>query len=315
MNAIPTDIKVLESIVIIPTVLYFLYTQLPKLFFAVDGDNKSNQKDESNGSSYTKLPSDIGIVTALWSVILLILFIVAEIRNGPLSFPLRLLALSLSISGMFIDNMTSRNIFHIATTSSWFGCFDIFVRGIATSADDTLYVSWGCILALFMTTSIIFRGYIGQNWQLESAPLMLIGFPFIMLYFWGLEIPICTFCSSRYFCEYSNVYNDLVEYFNLGDYHRFGGILLAIMCHYCFGKIMMFVINMDADAEDNNSDLPNVNASKTSDKNNPDKDLDIPLDLRHGNITLPDDVVEISEEEAMSIIQNGLLQFKSKRAL
>jgi hypothetical protein len=303
--------------------------------------------------SYDRLTSDVPyevvLVTRVWTVLLIISTLLAHNSDFTLSFPYIILVFALCLSGWFINNPVAQIIFHVASTTSWFGIYDLAVRSINNYPID--FFGWPFLTALFMTTSIVFRSNLGQSWQFQDPSLMCMGVVIMLGYLWGIELPLCTFLESQQSCcsffqkqDPADVeVNTGILTFGQLSYDRCILLGSAVASHISFGQIMYFLIASSIVEEqvDGNCDISGVLSNMNSNQSISDssgtrkKASSIGSQVRtdstqkidkndiffQGSDTrqqpsrsLPTDLKEITEEEALRIIQEGFASIKSKRA-
>lgn len=283
----------------------------------------------SSPKSHSSVPGERVFTARIWSTIILSLLLLSFYHGESMSPAVYVPPSVLVLSSFFISYPAAQKVFHIFASCSWIGCFDLYFR---TIPQENLghFLCWKWILATVMPTAAVLRGHLGNKWQYGNVPLMLIGIPLLYLYYWGLEMPICDLVGeeSGLSCELSQGPPPRFASCGIDGHYRLYGLFSIAVVHFLFGQIMSLFFVEECREDRSPSELERgkntslekegvgpgeatLTVTKTSAVKIPT--IDISMAQPDGK-TLPDDIIEISEEEAFDIVQKGLLNFKTKRA-
>ena len=206
--------------------LYFGPILVIVLLFTIAGTRFSYQKQQT----YAVISARMLFVVRVWSTILLVMYFGGEIIGDRISLPHMSLAIALGGSGLLADQCLSQTIFHVASTCSWFGIFDMYVRSPA-DMDIFSYFTPGWLIAYFIATAPILRVHMGCYWQIHNVAYMSVGLIFLLSYFWGIEFTSCTYLKSTELCDYMGKVPSKFStaYYNY-DY-RIIGMMIAVTLH------------------------------------------------------------------------------------
>lgn len=264
------SLQSLEFMIIIPICFGIIFLQLPFLIHSSSSSSSSMVSSSpspslSSSSSHTKnkkiVSKNMVSVIKFWSTILLILFFILTCCESRMTPLISFIILFLIVSGYSIENETAQLIFHIVSTCSWIGCFDLYFR---SSLDTQFYnffdMKW--LVAVYLTTSIVMRAHLGQVWHLHSIPHMFVGIPILCLYYWGLEMPVCGLTDTSFFsCELMRSPPSFFVNTQLNDYYRIFGVLSIVLVHIIYGQLMRSFL--PDDIVSNPSEITNEVTSST----------------------------------------------------
>ena len=269
-------------------------------------------------------------ILRIWSSILLGLLVLSYSSQETLNLVVGVPALILVLSGYFVSHSIAQQIFHVGSSCSWIGCFDMYAR---ITPQNTLrhLMYWKWLVAIFMTTSIVLRGVLNNKWQFNHPSLKYVGIPLICLYYWGLEIPICDTMGEMtgVSCELSHRPPPRLASCGIDDHYRMYGLLAIVVIHVLYGHLMSAFFVDECRENRTPSELErgcgeslgeeqlSVHEGTEDEASRKDSLHIMPLPSTRSQArptSLPDDLVEISEEEAIAIVQKGLLNFKTRRA-
>jgi hypothetical protein len=303
-----------EFVTIVPISLLFL----ANLWTLSNSSNKTN----------VAVSEEPSFVMKIWSVILFLPLVMSFIRGETISPVVFLTSLMLMLSALVVSHPMGQKMYHIGSSCSWIGCFDLYVRTVPQE-NFGHFLYWKWVVAFVMATSVVMRGHLSNRWQYCSLPFMAVGIPMISLYYWGFEMPMCDMMGdSMLSCDFSHGPPPRLASCGLDDHYRILGLISIIVIHFLYGQMMAVCFVEDCREDRSASELEKGAQSccvdDQCDENCPTPKPDLsgsnkipailhtPLNMAKGS--LPDDLVEISEEEAFDIVQKGLLNFKTKRA-
>ena len=212
-----------------PIVLIFLMATVFATRFSYQ-----KQGVDQNISSYML------IVVRVWSCLLMLMCFVAEVFGDRISLPHMALTIIIAGSGLLINNEHAQLIFHICTTCSWFGIFDMFVRsnpGFSVS----FFLKPGWTIAFFIATAPILRVHLGFKWQIQNVALMSIGLVILLAYFWIVELPSCAYLESSNICDVMGTApSRFAEAYFDYDY-RIIGMVLAVLIHGIHALLLLII--------------------------------------------------------------------------
>jgi hypothetical protein len=236
-----TTSQSLEFFILIPICIGLFLIQIPQLFISPSPDS-STSSTTSHHLDKGKTSSHIFSITRCWSLFLFFLFFLLTCFESRMTPLISLIILLLIISGYFIEHHpTSQLVFHLIASCSWIGCFDLYFR---TSFDQQTHfyhffdMKW--LVAVYLTTSIVIRAQLGNQWQLQSIPHMFVGIPLLCFYYWGLEMPICGMMETAFFsCELMN--SPPISFIETEFEHsyRLFGVGAIVLLHLIYGQIMI----------------------------------------------------------------------------
>lgn len=304
-----------EFVTIVPVSLYFL----SHLWTLSNSSSKSNV-DVSEETSFTM---------KIWSIFLFLSLVLSLIHGETISPIVFLTSFTLMLSGLVVSYTQGQKIFHVAASCSWIGCFDMYIRTIPQT-NFGHFLCWKWLVVFVMATSAVMRGHLSNKWQFASLPHTSVGVPLILLYYWGFEMPVCDMLGDTALlsCDFSHGPPPRLASCGLDDHYRILGLVSIIVIHFFYGQVIAMCFVDDCREDRSASELERgggedvakygaygaepIVKSDLSDKDSLPNFLDSASHMTKRS--LPDDLVEISEEEAFDIVQKGLLNFKTKRA-
>jgi hypothetical protein len=203
-------------------------------------------------SHISMITKDIGCVERIsqemvtfcqaWTSILLLL-IFAVIQSSQLVSPLiNLISLAFACSGCFIENPIAQTIYHIASTCSWIGCFDMYLRSSGGNLNSLL--DWNWILVIYMTSSIVVRAYSLNSWQFSSIPHLYVGISLISLYYWGFERFLCGDLSVDN-CALMRSPPPRLAHCGIDDHYQVLFLFTIVFGHMIFGRALSFFLRKE----------------------------------------------------------------------
>lgn len=276
------------------------------------------------------MPRESILATRVWSLCLLLCNGLMLWTGAKLSIPLQGIVGLLFISGLLIDKPFCQSIFHVCSTCSWFAMWDAMLYvGPALQPLEVMLSVKGMLFALMVSGSII-RQQHGHQWQYADPSYALVGFLFIISYFWAVELPLCSIQAMSAVCSYLGRISNF--YHHSSFYERIFEVMMMAVVHILFNGFLYFNRRRSPDAiterdatmpiaqnshfSTNNKDLPSADdiSRRFSGATDTEDDNQCIMDESGRQRKLPGDCVEISEAEAIEIIQKGLNSFKRKIA-
>lgn len=237
----------LEFILIIPLSFLLIATQFPHLFPSLTKQHQPQQSQQqqhiltTQSAVNTNISLSRNMISAikLWSYLLFIFFFILTCCESRMTPLISFMIITLIISSFFIEHEIAQLLFHIVSSCSWIGCFDLYFRTSFEGEEFFQFFDMQCVVAVFLTTSIAMRAHLAQKWQFYSVPHMFVGIPLLCLYYWGLEMPICSLTQTSFFsCELMRSPPSLLRDTELSSYYRVFGVLSIILVHVVYGLIM-----------------------------------------------------------------------------
>lgn len=208
------------------------------LSHSAPSQSQSHSQSQSQRSD-DKISFELISATKIWSTILFSLFLLLLCFESHITPLISIIIILLILCGYFIQYQLTQVVYHVVSTCSWIGCFDLYLRSSNDSHFYTFFdMKW--LIAVFLTTSIVMRAHMGQIWQLTSFPHMFIGVPILCLYYWGLEMPVCSLMDSSIFsCDLMNSPPQVLLETGLYQYYRLLGVFAIVALHSIYGQIML----------------------------------------------------------------------------
>jgi hypothetical protein len=282
-------------------------------------------------------PLLIEVVTRVWSGALFVITMSVLLSGDQISIPMQFILCCVIIGGLFLEKPLFQSIFQISSMVSWFAIFDLFIFSKGDERIMSLLLSPKGVLIGFLASASILRFHLGNKWQFRDPSHLLIGLVLLLGYFWGVDLPACTLYNVDVICSlFGNTSN---QYLHNSSSGRAVEVIKMLFAHILFNAAfyMSAAAISAADKDNATSGIaapPVLTSSESSTKSDivapagedgdtcrrfsgaTDTEQDDNMTVVDENIQTtkyPDDL-EISEAEAIEIIQNGLNSFKKKRA-
>jgi hypothetical protein len=291
---------------------------------------------------HAPLPAEAAAVTRVWSGILLFSTLALLLSGAQISVPMQLILCCIILSGFFIDKPLFQSIFHVSSMCSWFAVFDLLIFAKGDQRVLHLLLSPKGLFVGFLASVAIIRLQLGNKWQFRDPSHLLIGLVLLLGYFWGVDLPSCTLYNVDVMCSFFG--NTSNQYLHNNSSARAVEVIKMLFAHILFNTAFYMnanVVSAESDSSDAKGGEATAHPASASDKENskgPKSDKisgeEVDSSRRFSGATdteqddnmtgmvdengqprkYPEDCVEISEAEAIEIIQNGLNSFKTKRA-
>lgn len=238
--------------------LYFGPVVFVALFFTLLGASVSYFKRQSTQLiSYPML-----IIIRIWSLLLLCLCILCEFFGDRVSLPHSTLTIALGVSGLILaDSNIAQVIFHVSTTCSWFGIFDMYVRDNPTGLETKVAFRPAWALAFLIGISPVLRVHMGNYWQIKDPAYMSVGLILLLSYFWGVEFPSCALLESSGICD---VMGQTPKRFSSAYFkydYRVIGMILGVIFHLLNALLLLSFLADEEQQQQNNNNNSNSSNS------------------------------------------------------
>ena len=277
--------------------------------------------DYEGSTHLTPIPGDIVMITRSWCAVLLLGGFGLLLCGYKMSIPLIVISLCIVVSGLYITKPFFQTTFHIFTSLSWFAVFDLIIYAQPDERFLQVLMSPKGLYGGYLASIAVIRFQLGNKWQYKDLSHVTLGFILLLLYFWSLEVPACSVYRLDILCRYigkgSNNYMQgsfterIKEFIKLLFAHSFLNLSYAM-------NVKDFNSSSLEDKADGQKKKIEIVVEEDltrrfSGATDTEDDVQVISD-ENGKRKFPDDCTEISEQEAIEIIQNGLNKFKDKKA-
>lgn len=281
---------------------------------------------------HAPLPSEVATITRLWSSCLFVGVSSMMLLGVQLSIPLQAIISGMCISGIFIGTSFFQTLFHVSCTCGWFALFDMLVYTEPDARLISLMLSLKGVICAFLISGTIIRLQLGNNWQFSDPYHLTVGFVVILCYFCLIELPACGVYNMDLFCSYFGTASN--QYLHSSWPVRLGEIIKMLVAHLILNFALYYYQadlvmgnggkdELESPPTNESTPISNQDLKKASEEDltrrfsgatDTEDDNQTITDETGQQRKLPEDCVEITEAEAIEIIQNGLNSFKKKRA-
>lgn len=290
--------------------------------FRLPKTNESWSVTVGGKSNLNPMPHEVVLITKCWSVGLLIGTLAMLVMRVTVSVPLQLLISSICMSGLLIEHPLSQSIFHLGSTCTWFVLFDAIMHASPQTSILTWVLSAKGALFVYMVCGTVCRLQHGNHWQYSDPSHALLGFLLIVSYFWIVDLPVCALDPAGILCDFTRRSSNM--YVHGSGSNRAVEVVKMAIAHIIL-NVTVYVNRIEfSSPKDEIEEGLISDESKSTDVQDFTRRFSGATDTEDDNQTvsdengqqrkLPADCVEISEAEAIEIIQNGLNNFKKKRA-
>lgn len=221
-RVIGIDSPLFESVFVLPASMFALY-------WAGEWADLSTLRGDMSS-----VPKEATLALQFWStVVFFTLGYIVFATEHIVSPMVILLAFLTSLCGLFIVTPYAISCFHVFTTLTWAGIFDLVIR-----TDSILDFPGQLFLACLLLVSTLIRSYLGNHVHYSSMSYRFGGIPVLLVMYWGVEIPFCELFQHMFSVELS-----VCQYSSQGKNSGVLAVLFLQWCHIIFSFVMSYMFS------------------------------------------------------------------------